>query len=308
MPPTPAPIGLAPGVFLDELLRSGLLIATGVPGVYGRSGDFERTVDEIDRLITAAGRESGAETMRFPPVLNRAHFERSGYLQSFPHLAGTVHTFAGGDRAHRELLQAVEGHSDWSASFAATDVVLTPAACYPVYPALTGRLPREGRLIDVMSYCFRHEPSSDAGRMQMFRMHEQVKAAESDALARWREEWLGRAVRLVAGLGLDARVQVAADPFFGRGGVLLAEAQRDRRLKLEITAPIDSDDCPTALVSLNDHQDHFAELFDIETATGGRAHTSCIGFGLERLALALYRRHGFDRSRWPPSVRDGLGS
>ena len=34
-PPQPA--------FRDELLRHGLLIATGVPGVYGRSGDFEDT-------------------------------------------------------------------------------------------------------------------------------------------------------------------------------------------------------------------------------------------------------------------------
>ena len=38
------------------------------------------------------------------------------------------------------------------------------------------------------------------------------------------------------------------------------------------------------------------------------AHTSCVGFGLERIALALYRRHGFDRARWPSPVREALGS
>ena len=54
--------------------------------------------------------------MRFPPILNRAHFETSGYLKSFPHLAGTIHSFAGSERAHRELLQAVESGRDWSAA------------------------------------------------------------------------------------------------------------------------------------------------------------------------------------------------
>ena len=37
------------------------------------------------------------------------------------------------------------------------------------------------------------------------------------------------------------------------------------------------------------------------------AHTACVGFGLERIALALYRQHGFDRDTWPSSVREALG-
>ena len=122
----------------------------------------------------------------------------------------------------------------------------------------------------------------------------------------WREQWLGRVEWFVAALGLDARVDVASDPFFGRGGKLLAESQRDQRLKLEIVAPIASDERPTAIISLNYHQDHFGELFGITTADGGVAHTSCVGFGLERMALALYRRHGFDPRSWPPPVREAL--
>jgi len=43
----------------------------------------------------------------------------------------------------------------WGDMLGMTDVVLNPAACYPVYPTLTGTLPLEGRLVDVMSYCFR---------------------------------------------------------------------------------------------------------------------------------------------------------
>jgi hypothetical protein len=33
------------------------------------------------------------------------------------------------------------------------------------------------------------------------------------------------------------------------------------------------------------------------------AHTGCVGFGLERLALALFKHHGLDVAGWPASVR-----
>jgi seryl-tRNA synthetase len=119
--------------------------------------------------------------------------------------------------------------------------------------------------------------------------------------------WAGRAERLTATLGLDARPEVASDPFFGRGGELLAVNQRDQRLKLEILTPIASDEQPTAIISLNYHQDHFGRLFGIRTTDGAVAHTACVGFGLERIALALYWRHGFDRARWSTSAHEALG-
>jgi seryl-tRNA synthetase len=293
--------------FRDQVLQQGLLIATGVPGVYGRSSGFEDTIELVDGLVASLGAADSAEVMRFPPILSRRHFERSGYLESFPHLAGAIHTFAGGEQAHWKLLQTVGAGGDWSASFPAAPVVLTPAACYPVYPALAGILPAGGRLVDVMSYCFRHEPSDDASRMQMFRMHEQVRLADPQSVVSWREKWLLRAKSFTDALALDARCETASDPFFGRGGKLLAGSQRDLGLKLEIVTPIASAECPTAIISLNYHQDHFGRVFDITTAGGSAAHTSCVGFGLERIALALYRRHGFARERWAASVREALG-
>ena len=294
-------------MFRDHLVRHGLLVETGVCGVYGRGAEFEDTVERVDRLVSATGAEDEAEVLRFPPILNRRHFERSGFLTSFPHLAGAVHAFQGHERTHVQLLRAVEEGGDWSDSFPPTEVVLAPAACYPVYPALAGTLPASGRLVDVMSYCFRHEPSDDPARMQMFRMHEHVRAADPQTIAAWLEIWLARTTSFIGSLGLYARCLVASDPFFGRGGKLLADAQRDQRLKIEIVAAIARDDRPTAIISLNSHQDHFGEAFGIKTPDGAVAHTACIGFGLERIALALYSRHHFDRRRWPSPVREALG-
>jgi seryl-tRNA synthetase len=141
----------------------------------------------------------------------------------------------------------------------------------------------------------------------MFRMHEFVRAADAATLAEWRERWIERAHAFVDALGLDARHGAASDPFFGRGGRLLADSQRDRGLKIEFVAAIERDERPTAIISLNNHEEHFAHIYGITTAAGATAHTSCIGFGLERVTLALLRRHGLNRARWPRQVRSVLG-
>jgi hypothetical protein len=39
--------------FRDELVRHGLLIESGVPGVYGRSGEFENTIEHVDHAVGA---------------------------------------------------------------------------------------------------------------------------------------------------------------------------------------------------------------------------------------------------------------
>jgi len=299
-------IQAAQRAYRDELLQHGLLIDTGVRGVYGRSGELEDTLERVDRFVASFGAPDGPEVMRFAPLVNRAHFDRCGYLTSFPHLAGSVHSFTGDERGYRDLLQVVQDGRDWSDGLPHTGVVLTPAACYPVYPTLTGTLPLEGRLVDVMSYCFRHEPSDDVARLQMFRMHEHVRAGDSEMVLAWREVWIERALGVTAQLGLDARPEVASDAFFGRGGKLLAVSQREQRLKLEIVTPIATAEKPSAIISLNYHQDHFGKIFGIKSANGTVAHTSCVGFGLERMVFALYRQHGLNRDNWPSTVREAL--
>ncbi len=290
-----------------ELLARRLLIDTGVLGVYGRSATFERIIDGIDHAFDTASADDGAEVLRFPPIINRKNFEKVEYIKAFPQLMGIIHTFTGNDKQHRELLRKFEEGEDWTRELAAADVVLKPAACYPVYPTMTGVLPPGGRIIDVLSYCFRHEPSPDPARMMMFRMHEHIRFAAPDEVKTWRDLWFARSQRVLSAMGLPARAEVANDPFFGRTGKVLAQNQRDAELKFELLVPIHTEEAPTALVSLNYHQDHFAHLFDIKLADGTYAHTSCIGFGMERIAIALLVHHGFDPKEWPASVRATLG-
>jgi seryl-tRNA synthetase len=161
-------------------------------------------------------------------------------------------------------------------------------------------------LLTVLGWVFRHEPSDEPTRLQSFRMREFIRLGAQEQVVEWRDAWLQRGLQLLLRLGLDAKPDVAADPFFGRVGKMMAAQQVDQRLKFEILVPVISEEKPTAVCSFNWHQDHFSAKFGIRTNDGNTAHTACLGFGLERVALALLNTHGLDTERWPAEVRKQL--
>jgi seryl-tRNA synthetase len=167
-------------------------------------------------------------------------------------------------------------------------------------------LPAEGRLIDVESWCFRQEPSTDPERMRAFRMREFVQLGSAAQVHGWRTDWISRVQQFVVGLGLRFSLAVANDPFFGTGARFLAMSQREQELKFEVSLQVQTG-VAAACVSCNYHLDHFGTAFDIRTDKGEAAHTACVAFGLERLALALFAEHGPSPDSWPTQVTDVLG-
>ena len=293
--------------YLDRLLAAGLLTRTGVHGVYARGAVFEQVRLGLDRLIGRTAAPQSPEPLYFPPVLARHQLETNGYLSSFPHLAGTIFGFEGDEAQAVEQHELASRHEDWSRYQRMSDLVLLPAACYPLYPAVAerGPLPEGGVVLDTGdSYVFRREPSTDPARMQIFHMREIVRIADRDTVLDWREGWRSRADELLRSLGLEIEIDAANDPFFGRAGRLLAAAQRDQELKWELLAPVGGK--ATAIASCNYHQDHFGVTYELRTAAGELAHTGCMAFGEERVTLALFDRHGLEPERWPGGVRQQL--
>jgi seryl-tRNA synthetase len=219
-----------------------------------------------------------------------------------------VFAFEGGE--DEALLQGerADRHEDWSEFQRMTELALVPAACYPVYPAVAARgpLPAGGVVVDAGgAWVFRHEPSEDPARLQMFHQREIVRLGAPEEVRAWRDDWSERGLALLQSLGLDAERDRATDPFFGRGGRMLAANQRSQELKLELLVAIAGDE-PTAVASFNYHQDHFAAIYGLALDDGGVAHTACLGFGQERIVLALLRTHGVDPPSWPAEVRREL--
>jgi len=292
--------------FRTSLLAEGLLLATGVDGIYGRSGTYESIVAGLDDLVLRVGADQQATSVRFPPVMPWATFEQNGYLESFPDQMGSVSTVRGDERTHAELLRRVEEHEDRAPLLTTTDMVLCPAVCHPLYPTVPGVLPEGGRRFEVYGYCFRCEPSTDPFRMQAFRQHDYVYLGTPSGARAHRDLWIERGLEVLSGLGLEVEAVVANDPFFGRPGRMLAANQRNEELKLEIVTPLFDAGRLTAISSSNCHLDHFGRPFGIESSDGEVAHTACFGFGMDRITLALLHRHGPRPGLWPADVRSVL--
>ena len=290
----------------EQLLQAGLLISLGVPGVYGNSGTFEEVIEHFEQLVTRRAKHLRAEVIRFPAIFSRKNYLRTTHIESFPDLMGSVHSFLGNEHAHVRMLQKRANGEDWTRDLEPTEVMLTPAACYPLYPTATGILPEGGRTVDLRSFVFRHEPSIDPARMQIFRQREFVRLGTPEEALAHRQYWLELGQDILNSVGLEVESVVASDPFFGRGGKMMAATQKEQDLKFELVHAVATSEKPTAITSCNCHLDHFGHTFDIRTSDGNYAHTACIGFGLERIALALFMTHGFDPDQWPSEVKNVL--
>jgi seryl-tRNA synthetase len=236
--------------------------------------------------------------------MSRRQLELSGYLRSFPHLLGVVSCMHGSESEIRNVVEK----QDWISALAASDLVLAPAACYPVYPmaAARGYIPPDGLLFDVAAYCFRREASHEFDRLQAFRMREFVYLGTADQALEFRATWISRAEHLASLLHLPYEIVRASDPFFGRIGRLAAASQIEQDLKFELIVALQPESKPSACMSFNYHQDHFATSWGLQTASGSTAHTCCVAFGLDRLALALFVTHGLEVQSWPATVRKHL--
>ncbi len=290
----------------ERLFAAGLLLPTGVDGVYGRSAEFERVVSAVDRLVHVAGADDEPVVVEYPPLLPRALFDRLEYVRNFPQLAALVAGFEGGAHEHRELTERFARGDDYDDLIRVGDLALAPACCYPVYPSLAGTLPDGGVTYEICTYCFRREPSVDPMRLQAFRQREHIRVGTAADVAVWSLAWIERSAQVFADLGLEARIEAASDPFFGRVGKMLAASQVEQALKLEMLVDVHGADHPTACGSLNDHQQRFGTLFDIVAADGSVASSGCIGIGLDRCAVALFLRWGTDVASWPAKLRERL--
>ena len=164
--------------------------------------------------------------------------------------------------------------------------MLTPAACYPVYPAIAAaRAAAAGAACTIDaggSYVFRHEPSGDPARLQMFHQREYVRIGDAGARCAHGATPGG------AGLGFAARRRPAGagstsppTRSSARGGRLVAASQRDQALKFELLVPIAGARADRRRL-LQLPPGALRRGVRDRAADGAVAHTACLGFGLER--------------------------
>jgi seryl-tRNA synthetase len=314
MPPSVlVPLRAAVGAFRDDphplLERRGELVSYG-QGRYGFGPLLCGLMAAFDVAVQGIARSVGATSRQFPALIGADTLDRCKYLRSFPqsltlvtHLRedlDAITRFARSVRLEGDALRGVD-----STDLAPVRTLLASAVCFHWYAWLRAQTLGGDLAVTALGKCFRYESGNLGGieRLWDFTMREVIFVGAPEFVLARRKTTMDLAVELLDAWGLSFEVVSANDPFFVQDYSAQVAFQNAFGLKFEARATLPYKAESLAVGSFNYHQDLFGRMFDIQLAAGRPAHTSCVGFGLERLALAFVAQHGIDPERWPEQAR-----
>lgn len=288
------------------LARQGEIVAFG-RGRYGLGPKLVALTEYFDLRARQMAREFQADAHSFPSLIGADVLDRCRYLRNFPaslnlvcHLRedhAVLQEFARTVRLDGEQLVYDRGASS------GVECLLSPSVCFHWYMWLRDSKLSQPRAITALGKCFRYESTNLTGleRLWDFTMREIIFVGPADYVLRNRTTLVELSTHLLDELGMAYEITTATDPFFVDSYAAQSAYQQGFELKYELLAPLPYSGIKLAVGSINYHQDFFGRSFAIETGDGP-AHTGCIGFGYERLALAFVAQHGVDEKHWPDTV------
>ena len=267
----------------------------GVTGALGLRGAARDRFESIEHAIRRLARGVAPDEWRMPAALSFHALERAGYFASFPQWLTCAAHLREDTASLERLATSHAAATDAPHACAPAGAALPPAVCYHAWAALADRVLAAPVRLTAQGTCWRHEGAATAplARGWAFTMREVMIAGADAEAAVLRDTLTERVTALAEWLGLDARWEIASDPFFAptaRGQALL---QQLKGLKRELLVRL-PDGRDLAIASVNDHETYFGERFAIALPTGDAASTSCVAFGLERWLLAYLCAHGID--------------
>ncbi len=254
----------------------------------------------------------GAKDSHFPAMIDADTLQKCGYFDSHPNAVtfmGNVIEDFDAIEEFRKANSCSEGAIMPPSEHIHIDgMCLNPAACFPCYPTLKGKVYEDGECYTWMGRVFRYESRNINGldRLYEFNVRELVFVGTEDFCRDVRKKAIPIIEDLAGLIDIDCSVQTATDPFFATVSAAKKFFQAAQEVKNEIKIPALSSDGSVkklACGSINLHGNFFGKRFDFNTSNGEPAHTGCVGLGIERWVLAAFTQHGFEPSRWPVTVR-----
>jgi seryl-tRNA synthetase len=277
------------------------------PGYVESSGVYLDLLRLLDSYVLGYALELGAKEFQFPSTLPLAVAERCGVLDNYPHQVCSVHTPLSRSATENKGSCGSEETSKLTARLAGSDTILSPAVCYHFWchPAqLQCEKPGDTYLGTAVGRCYRAEVKALMGldRLQEFNMREIFAVGDLEQLSILRKDFLEFVQQMMIRFELWGRIQTASDPFFVNVYAKKRLFQANLKLKYELLAWLPDRSEMLAVASINDHRDHFTRAFGLTSERGAQVHSSCLAFGLERLALAIIAQHGLEPGNWPVEI------
>jgi seryl-tRNA synthetase len=268
-----------------------------------------RLLEIFDRRVTQLAEAHAISERRFPSLIGADTLAKCNYYRSFPHSLGLVSHL-------REDLEAIEhfaADAHWEndrlavpqESLGPIKCVLAPAVCFHHYAWLENTAACPDHAITAVGKCFRYESGNLKGleRLWDFTLREIIWVGRPEHVLSQRSSFIQKTAALMDEWGFNYEIVSATDPFFINDYSVQALIQKAFDLKYEVIVPLPYANKGLAVASANYHQDFFGRSLNICGKTGDPIHTGCLGFGLERLALAFLTQYGLDPAAWPAAVR-----
>ncbi len=249
----------------------------------------------------------------FPAFINIDTLARCGYFESHPNAATFIGHLTDDFDIIEEFRQSNEDVNNPQLPpkehIHIADKCLNPAACFPCYPTLEGKVVEdEGPVFTWAGRVFRYESRNISGldRLWEFNVRELVFVGSEQFVVDSRERAFSLIIELAKTFDVGCSIETASDPFFATVSAAKTFWQRAQEVKYEIHLEVDpikpGETRTIAAGSLNLHGNYFGDRFDIKTQDQQPAFSACVGLGLERWVLAIFAQHGFDPKRWPEKI------
>lgn len=291
------------------LIERGELLEYG-QGRYGLGPFIMNLIEFFDGKFRRMAQKFSAPVFQFPSLIGADALDRCKYIRSFPHSLTLVSHL----REDLESIQEFARTARWDGdqldcsreNLSGIKCLLAPSVCFHWYAALAESRQTEPRAITANGKCFRYESGNlkTLERLWDFTMREIIFVGPKEFVLAQRQKTVDETADLFDEWGLSYEIRSATDPFFIEDYSSQTIFQSAFDLKYEVRAALPYKKDTLAVGSFNYHQDFFGRSFNISGASGEALHTSCVGFGLERLALAFLSQYGVDRNRWPSSIAD----
>lgn len=268
-------------------------------GLVGLRGSLLALFRAFERRFKQLADDFGAEEQHYPVMVPSEVLAEVGYLGHFPqHL-----TFCSHLPGSLPVLERVAARPETLvAELGEPRHALTPAVCLPCYRGQRGAVIDGVLTLTMQNHVFRYEGTRfrPLSRGWDFTVRDIVFFGGGDDLRRLRAEVMERALALCRELDLEARIELANDPFFLDPSRDKAVYQRMGEVKYELLFPLAHRGESLAASSFNLHRDFYTSVYDTRRASGERAESACMGFGLERWLYAFLTQKGLDPKGWPP--------
>ena len=165
--PEPAPARDPDREFYDGLVRHRLIIPGGVRrGVRPRRGVRKASSRRSTRWYRPRGGGRRRRSLHLPAGDRPPHHrEASTTWTPFPTCAGRSSASSARSGRRASCPGAIHAGEPWGDASSMTQVVLNPAACYrSIRPSPAASPGEGGRLVTMLNWVFRHEPSLRADR------------------------------------------------------------------------------------------------------------------------------------------------